>query len=371
MANIDGFLDSVKERVSTVSDNQNVVIVTGNDSADLDSIISALLFAYISNQQSPDVLYIPLVKVPLADLELRPEVGFVLESAGVNYKKLICIDHIGLPALYDANARVFLVDHNRLTAPFDENKWRERVNGVLDHHVDENQYTDTPIRIITTVGSCTTLVVLQFPGIFSNDKTLSQLAVGPILVDTIGLRWDFGKTTETDEKAYDIVRKLASPSLTYDAIEQVKSRIQHLCTRDLLRKDYKEWVVDGYRVGTSSLSWNFQGWIDRDGAEDIVQKTQEYINERQLDMEVILTGYNGEDGLYRRELALFVSHTALLLVKATLESDDSVGLKQFPFINAQSSSGVAFYSQGNVKLSRKQIWPLVQSIIEQKVEAKI
>ncbi|KAI9274598.1 hypothetical protein BDA99DRAFT_533222 [Phascolomyces articulosus] len=373
MASINHFLDSVKESIKTHNDGNPIVIVTGNDSADLDSIAAALLFSYISSQSSNNTLYIPLVKVPLADLELRPEVGFVLESVGVDYKKLICIDHIDLEALYHANARVVLVDHNRLTLPFDETKWNDRVDGVLDHHVDEGQYTDIPLRIVTMVGSCTSLVVLQFPDAFQhgNDKTaLCQLAVGPILVDTIGLRWEFGKTTDTDVKAYDIVKPSASDALTYDAIEQVKGRVQHLCTRDLLRKDYKEWIVDGYRVGTSSLPWNFHGWFDRDGAKDIVDKTQTYMDERQLDMEIIMTGYNGEDGQYKRELALFVSHSALLLVKATLEGNDDVGLELLNLIHAQSSSGVAFYSQGNVKMSRKQIWPLVQSIIEEKIEAK-
>ena len=314
-----------------------------------------------------------MVKVPLADLELRPEVAFVLESAGVNYKKLICIEHIDLTALYNANARVVLVDHTRLTRPFDETKWNDRVDGVLDHHVDEGLFVNIPLRIVTMVGSCTSIVVMQFSDAFQHgdDKsTLSQLAIAPILVDTINVRWEFGKTTNLDVQAYDIVRDSASADLTYDAIEQVKGRVQHLCTRDLLRKDYKEWVVDGYRVGTSSLPWNFHGWINRDGAKDIIDQTQEYIKERQLDMEIILTGYNGEDGQYKRELAFFVSHSALLPVKNTLENDDNVGLKPLNLINAQNSSGVAFYNQGNVKMSRKQIWPLVQSIINEKIEAK-
>ncbi|KAG2217265.1 hypothetical protein INT45_009305 [Circinella minor] len=370
MANINQFLDSVKESLNKINDDKSIFIVTGNDSAD--SIISALLFSYIANQQS-DALYIPLVKVPLVDLELRPEVGFVLESAGVNYKKLICIDHIDLTALYNASARVILVDHNRLTFPFDETKWNDRVDGVLDHHIDEGLFTDITLRIVTMVGSCTSLVVLQFPDAFQygNDKsTLCQLAIAPILVDTINLRWEFGKTTTTDVQAYDIVRLSASADLTYDAIEQVKGRVQHLCIRDLLRKDYKEWVVDGYRIGTSSLPWDFHSWVERDGAKDIVDKTQEYIRERQLDMEIILTGYNGEDGQYKRELGFFVSDSALLPVKSILENDDNVGLKPLNLIHTQNSSGVAFYNQGNIKMSRKQIWPLVQSIISEKIEAK-
>ncbi|KAI8144623.1 hypothetical protein BJV82DRAFT_513427 [Fennellomyces sp. T-0311] len=360
MANLDGFLDSIKERLNAPP--SSIVIVTGNDSADLDSIISALTFSFISTLKSPDTLYVPLVKVPVPDLELRPELNYVFKTAGVDYKKLICIDCVDLQALYNAGARVILVDHNRLTPPFDENIWAERVIGVLDHHKDEAQYKDAPLRKITTIGSCISLVVLDFPDSFQQDKRLAELASAPILVDTIGLKWEYGKTTEADVKAYDIVKKFTS--FTCEKLEEVKSRVDHLCTRDLLRKDYKEFFVNGYRVGTSSLPWNLESWIERDGVSSIIKETQAYVAERSLNMEIILTSYNDDQGNYKRELALFVPHGDLLPIKTTLEEDSHVGLEPLHVIHTQTNSGIGFYHQGNVKLSRKQIWPMVESQIE-------
>lgn len=309
------------------------------------------------------MLYVPLVKVPACDLALRPEVEFVFSVAGIDVAKLVCIDHVDVS---HAQA-IILVDHNRLTPPFKADD-EKRVVGVLDHHVDERRYLDAPLREIEMVGSCTSLIVRHFKDSIPSEKPVSRLALGPIMVDTIGLRWEYGKTTQVDVEAFERVKNdwtMSDAEKFYREIQAVKSNVSHLSSRDLLRKDYKEFFVHGFRVGTSSVPWHFKGWFARDGgAESVVQAAMDYIKERALDLEVILTSYDhtSEGGQYERELGIFVANPRLLQVKQTLEADRNIDLS--PLSPQQQSERVGFYRQGNVKTSRKQVWPLIQSVLE-------
>ncbi|KAI8379765.1 uncharacterized protein BYT42DRAFT_569940 [Radiomyces spectabilis] len=381
---LDDFLIQAKQHITRPDDTKSLIIVTGNDSADLDSIISSLLFAFLSQQSDNASVYIPLVKVPGEDLALRPEVNWVFEQAGVDVSNLICIDKVDLDA-FPETTKVVLIDHNRLTPPFDEAKWSNRVVGVLDHHVDEKYYLDSPLRQISMVGSCMSLVIVHFMDVLHNNTqykhAITKLALAPILVDTIGLRWELGKTTETDVEVYDFLggsEFKASDTMTtsndyYDQIETVKSRVQHLCCRDLLRKDYKEFVVNGYRVGTSSMSWYLQAWTERDGIEQMIESTWDFVKERKLDLEIILTSYDHaketKNGVYERELAFFIAKDCLLPIKKEMEDMKDVELTSLPFQYDSENGRISFYNQGAIKMSRKQIWPLVQTLLEKKPHA--
>lgn len=315
-------------------------------------------------------MYVPLVKVPSEDLQLRPELEYVLGSAGVDYKKLVCIDDLSLQSL--PQAQVFLVDHNRLTPPFDES-WERRVAGILDHHVDEKQYGSCPVRDIRMVGSCMTLVAEHFADLLQGHPTylhvIAEIALAPILVDTHALRWEFGKTTQADVDAFQrLAKPLGSSEVDermlqyFNQISAIKNRVQHLSTRDLLRRDYKQFTVGPFRIGTSSMPWNFQEWIERDGLDKIEKDTLAYMTERNLDMEMVLDSFE-RDG-YQRELALFIAPNGRLRpVKEALEGNDEIQLK--PYSQWVRDPSIGWYNQGNIKMSRKQVWPLAQSIIEQ------
>lgn len=373
MSKLDAFLDHVRQELNS---NATKVLVTGNDSADLDSIISSLLFAYISRFENEEQVYIPLIKVPKADLELRPELKYVLNTIGLDYKKLVTIDEVDTTHATD----IVLIDHNHLTAPLNTEEWNNHVIGVLDHHVDEKLYLNIPMRVIDMVGSCVTLVLKQF-GVSSSsswlDEDIARLAMAPLLVDTVNLKWDLGRTTEADVEVYNILSSMTltaaqaheSTESYFKAIEKVKSEVDSMSNYDILRRDYKEFSdVNGYRIGTSAVTWHFDAWVKRENgsAGSIVKAAKDYAKERELDMEVIFTAYDHDRegaGDYRRELAVFVINHDLLGVKKSLEENKELGLKSHHF---KDSTDNEFYQQGNVKMSRKQVWPLLKQLIMNK-----
>ncbi|CAO3638949.1 unnamed protein product [Cunninghamella blakesleeana] len=351
----------------------------------LNSIISSLIYAYISQQQTTDKLFIPFIKVPLCDLHLRPEVKYVFEQAGIETNDLVCLNKASMMTDWknkaDDKLDIILVDHNQLTPPTSELK-HHNVIGIIDHHVDEKQYLNVPLRWIEMVGSCTSQVILLLKDelkqlSIDDQKAIAKLALAPILVDTIGLKWEFGKTTQKDIDAFEIVstilygtKEISQQAIDYyDSIESIKTKVDHLCTRDLLRKDYKQWTVNGYRIGTSSMSWYLKAWLERDGCEEIVKDTMSFIEERQLDMNIVLTSYDHskEGGKYERELALFVKNDDLLDIKKDLENDHHIGLRPLQQANYNNNNHlIGFYHQENIKLSRKQIWPIIQELLNKK-----
>lgn len=313
-------------------------------------------------------MYIPLIKVPKADLALRPELEYVMGLINLDHQKLVCIDELAL----DPHASIVLVDHNHLTPPLMH--YDNQVVGVLDHHVDEHLYQSAPLRRVEMVGSCVTLVLDHFPDhVWANNKEIAQIALAPLLVDTVNLKWELGRTTELDvaiyhklvESIYDVQALAPSSSTTaltdeyFKSIEKVKSQVDKMSSYDILRRDYKEFVVNGYRIGTSAVTWHFRAWAERNSAQEIKQAAIDYARSRQLDMEVIFTAFD-HNGEYRRQLAAFVMQPKLQPVQDSLEKNPDIQLEPIREFSVEG-----FYDQGNIRMSRKQVWPLLKQLIEQ------
>ncbi|KAI1327497.1 exopolyphosphatase-like protein [Xylariaceae sp. FL0255] len=186
-----------------------LTFVVGNESADLDSLCSALLLAYFHTYTPPAAaatkaedrtsttatgipstgtgsLHIPLCHLRRADLALRPEFAALLQDAGVNSGDVFTFEDIfssSSPSLQqggsdDKNVRIntesshlptalinpddtrwLLVDHNVMTGVLGR-VFGHRVVGCVDHHADEHVISpDAEIRIIEKSGSCASLVL--------------------------------------------------------------------------------------------------------------------------------------------------------------------------------------------------------------------
>ncbi|GAP86386.1 putative exopolyphosphatase-like protein [Rosellinia necatrix] len=183
-----------------------LTFVVGNESADLDSLCSALLLAYFNTYAPPKKhplssstagdwtpaaaappavpLHIPVCHLYRADLALRPEFAAVLRDAGVGGEDVLTLEDVLPPpsrpppagdkansitaeaaaaaaagSLRPEDTRWLLVDHNvmtgRLAASF-----AARVAGCVDHHADEGAVPpDARPRVIEVAGSCASLVL--------------------------------------------------------------------------------------------------------------------------------------------------------------------------------------------------------------------
>ncbi|KAG0080792.1 Exopolyphosphatase, partial [Podila epicladia] len=331
MVALDKFLASLRPRLKAEPQSQ-VILVTGNESADLDSFISALTTAFFltfhltstSPPNSPTPIVLPFVNIPRADLALRSDVEYVFATTNVSSSLLFFRDDLPqLTQIPPAQLSLFLVDHNKVADSMDMFPYA-KVVGVIDHHKDEGLYRDTANpRRIAVVGSCATLVADEFLAKAFNQaapggapdwaQQVSRLLLGPILIDTQDLKPERKKVTPLDVA---VAEKLL-PSTGWDGygdlyqrIDEARRDTSRLSAYDLLRKDYKEWVVvrattgEQIKVGISSVIGLLSKYVARDGQEVFQAAVEKWAQNRTLDLSMVLFSEDlGEgQGGYQRQI---------------------------------------------------------------------
>ncbi|KAI0171836.1 DHH phosphoesterase [Hypoxylon sp. FL1284] len=387
--------------------------VVGNESADLDSLCSALFLAYFRSQQGVKQLHVPLCHLPREDLALRPEFESVLRRAGAAPDDVLTLTEL-LPAAHDDAARWLLVDHN---VPAGALAGRGRgyddpgcLVGCVDHHVDEGRVpADADPRVIETAGSCMSLVVELCGDAWGGGKgaeqegtlgdveinaQLAYLALAPILVDTANLG-DPNKTTAHDSRAVAAaearIRKAAGGG-AYDRdrffaeVMALKEDISRMSVYDVLRKDYKEWDIatqpgDGgsqktLTLGTSSAPRPFADLVRKAGdAEALVTELARFAERKRLDVLAVLTAFRDDDN-FARELLVWARAAdapavadAVRRFAAREAADDRLGLAVWGGGKLDEggdgdASWRRCWTQARVEHSRKQIAPLLREVLE-------
>lgn len=243
------------------------IYVLGNPSADLDSIISAILYSYCASNSLPTTS--PRAHVPLLNLanvpagtelyRLRPEFVTALhlstncpalrpderfQNSSDSAGKLLR-EHVITIADFaqtlsrrsvqnQITADVTMVDWNALPNPVDGQPGHGSVTGLsgvsfrtvgcIDHHVDEHFVPRTgsipanqPLTIQPGPGSCSSLItnVMAQRGLWAASADAStaaeiaqvaKLALAAVLIDTSNLTAE-GKVTEADVQAVDFLCK--------------------------------------------------------------------------------------------------------------------------------------------------------------------
>ncbi|ORX88784.1 DHH phosphoesterase [Basidiobolus meristosporus CBS 931.73] len=370
---------SLVARGGTRSKEEVYRVIIGNEAADLDSMASSLLHGYLHQRLEPadsKVTWLPVINIPRDEFVLRTECTYVFNKCGIKTDELVFIDEIDLKSLASAaTLELVIVDHNKLAPKQDY--LGDYVKGILDHHKDEGLYLDAQPRIIEVVGSCTTLIISHWlSSCTSNHKTYlcnetAMLALGPILLDTINLDEHYDRVRPKDsEVAKTLIEYLIDTPMDfpgaqqyYTEIREAKFNIHHLPSRDLLRKDYKEWKISGYPIGISTVTWSLDAWLERDGEQEFTKAVESYAREHSLDLLGIMTAFENKDTQdFARQLVLYLNNDKLNDLPGRLESTelklqkkDSVLIGRKPFYA---------YEQMNVHCSRKQVQPIVKDAIQ-------
>ncbi|KAJ9660598.1 Exopolyphosphatase [Coniosporium apollinis] len=404
----------------------SIVIRMLNSCVDLDSLTSSLLYAYIrSTTPTPNAftpLYIPITNIPAADVDIRPEFLKVLSHANLESHHLITLDD--LPDLSSIesqlpphNTKWILVDHNALQGTLGS-IYSERVQGVIDHHEDEGKVpTDTgdEPRIITKAGSCTSLVTeycsSAWDGLSSSaqssgaahgqddasgvvddsavsalwDAQIAKLALASILVDTANLQ---SKEKVTDHDVYAAkyleAKLTAAPQVSkdfdrakfYKEINAAKKDIGSLPLRDILRKDYKQWMEGKRNLGVSSVVKPIE-FLQEKAKEELQDKSKQeaflaavehFAQERNLQIYGIMTTSTSANGDFQRELLVwsFTPEATQAAKKFSQIAAQELGLEDW-----QGSGGSLddvegekqwrkVWRQREVQHSRKRVAPLLR-----------
>ena len=367
-----------------------------NAPADLDSLCSPILLAYLRTYAgpgpsgAPPTLHIPLCHLTRGDLALRPEYAEVLRRAAVTPDDVLTLTDLpGPDALAPADTRWLLVDHNCLTGML-RDRYSAQVRGCIDHHKDDHGVPeDGEPRVIATSGSCASLIVEECQASWDVlardgaeetalvDAQLAHLALGPILVDTSNLKVA-DKTTDHDTRAVAYLEakvQAAGKALAeeyqrdalYGLLARLKEDISAQSLRDVLSKDYKEFGnadLGELKMGTSSAPRSIAFLVQkaRDAGQDFVDELRKWAEEKQLDQLAVLTCTQDGADKDKRELLLWARNERAVRAARGWEADmtDVLGLRRWQDGELDADGPADWrrcWSQGNTAFSRKKIAP--------------
>ncbi|KAL9103840.1 MAG: hypothetical protein Q9163_001160 [Psora crenata] len=413
---LEAFLKYAKRTlVDALNGHHKVTVVIGNESADLDSFTSSVLFAYVRSIALPgngfSPVYVPCLNIPSAGIRLRPEISALCDHAGISTSSLLTLDDLPYEKIRPENVRWVLVDHNRMQGELGE-RFSAQVIGVIDHHEEEHAVpvnTEPEPRVVDKAGSCTSLVVrycrsdwevissmsqsegaararsesAEHDGVYSHawDVRMAKIGLASILIDTANLNAP-GKVQAVDREAVEYleakIQKSPRDASTwnresfFNGIQQAKMNIDGLTLDEILIKDYKQWMENSKTLGISSVVKPLQYLVAK-GEESFEKTLEDFMESKGLSVFAIMTTYTSYTDDFQRQLLLQsreANHTAVekfvAIAKAELGLDEGLDLgltKQ----TESSASGIwrNFWWQKDISKSRKQVGPLLRWALQE------
>ena len=211
------------------------VYVFGHKSPDTDSVAAAIAFAALKKAQGEDY-------VPVMQGKPNPETEMVLRHFGISAPQ----------EMTDAAGKqIALVDHNDL-AQAPDNFAQAELLAVVDHHKIGDVTTNSPIFFCAMpVGcSCTVLTNLYERAGVRIDPKVAGMMLAAILSDTVNFKSP--TCTEDDKKAVATLKEIAGVKDTdalFMEMLKAKSAVAGVPPMDLLHRDYKDFDMNGKKVG--------------------------------------------------------------------------------------------------------------------------
>lgn len=343
-----------------------VHVVLGNESADLDSIVSAIAHAYhLSRELDSSHIVLPYINIPREQFALRRDAQYLFELFGLSLDDVSFVDDsVTLAALHESKRlKLHLVDHNELKP--DQSHLGNTVVDIIDHHLDsKKRYPLLKQKKIRTIGSCASLIAealleeQPFNGI-SNE--FASFLLAPILIDTLNLQ-SKDKTTESDVAIVKQLTAIAADALPGDYYETLlanKSDVTGFTKQMLLLKDFKKYRTSGVTYGMSSLV-SAEGFTE-DHEEVLLPELEAFSQINGLDFLVLLMPHRDAQ-ITGREIVLFSRSQELLDALSMMPSlnTQDVSMKQ-------QSRCVHFYTSAR-NISRKAFRPSIVQLLEQQFD---
>ena len=382
--------DYLKETWDAFHDNtnDNLHICIGNPAGDADSLVSAMVYGYLTQQT-------PILSIARSDLQSqRPETMALLQLAQIDPNYLLDTNDLNnwIEKNDDESSlQITLLDHNARVFPS-----VGKVVEILDHHDDQGQHLEAPIRKIAfhngqaTVASTCTLVAEAVLRKTTNedpqevllDPSMSVLLLGTIILDSVNMSPQAGKGTRRDARAMRLLLEQThwndqtipqpDPSQLFDKLQQAKFDPvfwNGLSVMDALRLDYKAFDVS--TSSTIGLATILLPWKDFQQKANLVATLESYARDHSLNILGCMMTASLPDGSLQREL-LLCSHNAtrlnMLVEQLQACQDNFLQLTEQevlanPLNQEANPLAMRFFVQGNAKASRKQVAPILMEIM--------
>lgn len=213
--------------------------VFGHTNPDSDSIVGAISLSYLKNQLGEDC-------IPTRQGEISPETEFILNKFDGT-----------LPELKTSYAGedVYLIDFSDIAQSPKDIK-EATILGIVDHHKLGDLTTDTPLECWIRPIGCSNTVVKEMYDHYGVEipKDIAGMMMCAILSDTVIFKSP--TCTKVDTKAVKELSQICGiedyKQLAMDMFI-AKSAVEGASARNLNTRDYKEFDMNGTKVGVGQL----------------------------------------------------------------------------------------------------------------------
>lgn len=370
------FLSTSKQTWLESNNSNNVTVVIGNESCDLDTAVSSIVYSYLTfvNHINPvgdniDVI-LPVLNVERKNYPVKTEVKYFFSCNNISEDDLIFRDEIDLVKLHEEKKlKLILVDHHVLQK--DYQGLESSVVKVLDHRPKDkkSKWTDDIARI-ELVGSCCTLVgdeiVKKNKNILSNNHDIANLIYGTIVLDTFCFNEDVKRYTALDREVADHCKQLGDISTPEkdlcDKLRESRSDISLLTPAQILIKDMK--LVECIPIST--LTTSVEAFLSKSDSDHHVKSVCEALNAPLF----IILGVVWDGDTLKRDVYIYCCSNYKndkvkdkggpeALVEFIIRHLNDYTLLDLKFIKDISSG--CLFRQTNTKLTRKHILPIVEN----------
>lgn len=211
----------------------------GHMNPDTDSIISALAVADLNNKRG-------ISAKAGAQGEPTPETKFVLEKFGLTAPEVVTDV---------AGKKMYLVDYSDL-AQAPKGIGEAEILGIVDHHKLGDVTTSNPLEIWTWPVGCSCTVIKSMYDFYGVEipKNIAGGLLCAILSDTVMFKSP--TCTDADKKAVEALAKIAGVNDVMALgmeMFKVKSAVEGASMKDLVFRDYKDFDMNGKKVGIGQL----------------------------------------------------------------------------------------------------------------------
>lgn len=342
------FLNEAKSRLFN---QEQVVFVVGNESADLDSVASALSLAYLW-RRIDDKALVPVVNNRKEVLCMRGEIIYALSQVQLSLDDLLYAD--SLPKQFEA----VLVDHNEPSC-----KWEDydfKVHAVIDHHVDGGLFRDANSRSVQVCAStCSLVAELCKDGELEVIRPLIETA---LVFDTVNWTW---RVTEFDIQIGQKLFQVADKEALHESCMNIMRGIENALIDEsqidpflLLFKDYKSYKCLDIAYGISVAHIPLQGISQGDASLFSKSVVERFMREEHHHIFAIITAVR-EPGQYSfyQEFALF-SRCQVRFGKLIEFLTEPLQLVSRYFESGDQLT-FGFFDLRNLEYSRKKIAPMM------------
>ncbi|XP_066996498.2 exopolyphosphatase PRUNE1 [Anabrus simplex] len=363
---VKSFLEFCSNAKAQLEKFKQVQVVMGNPTCDLDSAVSALVYALLCHEEAKlagknNTAVFPLLNIMKSDLCMKTEVIFWMKKNQVPVDLLLSRSDLDLKSLHKSGQlELILVDHHVLSPA--DSFLQKCIVEIYDHRPPEPGWEWRGKKTLLRVGSCATLIAKEVmqrqPSLLVQDVCL--LLYGPILLDTACLSPNAGRTSQLDLDVISELDKHIGYAVKRDEIFQnlldARSDISSLSPPQLLVKDMK--IING--VPICGLPILVQEFVK---IPDVKMALEEFCSQRKISTLMIM-GLTIVQNVIRRDLAVFSASEPIVgqqLIEH-LKKSSSPSLLLEPLHSV--IPGLTLFKQGNIKASRKEIVPLVKTATE-------